>query len=133
MMNNDERRPATNSGNGTARVNVGNDPLVACDGDDEVDGVLLHLANPAVVTEGGDDDHRSGAAWLKQRRRRRRYGQRWGSGLEGERRGRLGDALYRLGLERSDSKREDLSRKNLGLVWRDKLENEFDSDKIQRN
>jgi hypothetical protein len=46
----------------------------------------------------------------------RRYGQRSSSGLGENGRGPLGDALYRLGLERSDSKREDFNRKIRGLV-----------------
>ncbi len=45
-------------------------------------------------------------------------------GLEANWREWLGDALYRHGWGRSDSKREDLSRKIRRLVWRDKLENE---------
>ena len=45
-------------------------------------------------------------------------------------RGGLGGALYRLGLKRSDSKREESKPENQKLGFRDKLENEFDSDKI---
>ncbi len=127
----DERWLAARSHGGTARLNVDEGPLVVCDGDDGVDRVLLHLANPAVEANSDNSDASGGGGsratpW-------RRFWQWRGSGLEGKRRGRLGDALYRLGLERSDSKREDLSRKILGLVWRDKLENEFDSDNIQSN
>jgi len=45
--------------------------------------------------------------------RRRLYGARESSGKGANERGRRGDALYRLGLKRSDSKREESKPENL--------------------
>jgi hypothetical protein len=48
--------------------------------------------------------------------RRRRYGARESSGEGANERGRRGDALYKLGLKRSNSKREESIRENQNSV-----------------
>ena len=50
------------SDSGSARVNIGDGAPTVVGGCEGRDGVLLHLANPKMVTEDGGDDHSSCAA-----------------------------------------------------------------------
>jgi hypothetical protein len=76
------------------------------------------------VAEDGRRRRRVGHA------RRRRYGARETTGEGANERGRRGGPIYSLGLKRSDSSRKKSIRENQKLGFGDKLENEFDSDKI---
>ncbi len=67
-MDDDERRPATRSDGGSARVDVDDGALTVFGGCEGADGVLLFLTNPVVVTEGGGDGYSGGAARLERRR-----------------------------------------------------------------
>nr|BAD20024.1 hypothetical protein [Oryza sativa Japonica Group] len=114
----DERRPATRFNGGSTWVNNGDGAPAVFGGCEGADGVPLLRAHPTAATDGSGDGYRGSATRPEDRRRRRRrlYGRRLGLGLGANGRGRQGDAIYRLGLKRSDSNREDLSRKNRGLV-----------------
>jgi hypothetical protein len=119
---NDERRPATRFNGGTVRLDGGDGAPVVFGGCEGADGVPLLRAHPTAATDGSGDGYRGRATRPEDRRQRRRlYGRRGSSGLGANGRGRLGDAIYRLVLKRSDSNREKSSREKLGLVWRDKL------------
>jgi hypothetical protein len=121
--NDDGWWPATNLSGGGGSIDGGDGSPATGDSGEGAAGTLLRHAHLTAATGGGGRRKRrreaaprrpaTAAAWTAWRRR---YGAREGSGDGANERGRLGDAIYRLGLERSDSKREDLSRKNRGSV-----------------
>nr|BAD32094.1 hypothetical protein [Oryza sativa Japonica Group] len=120
----DERRPAASLCGGGDSVDGGGGSPPTGDGG-EWGG---RASTPPCAPNGGDVRRRrrckrrreaavrrpaTAAVWVA---RRRHYEARESSGDGAKEIGRLGDAIYRLGLKRSDSNREDLSRKNRGLV-----------------
>ncbi len=84
---------------------------------------------PNFTVNTGEPDGGDGRRWQRPQRRRkaveaatatvtlgltwrRRYGRRLQLGLEANGRGRLGDAIYRLGLKRSNSERKESKSEN---------------------
>jgi hypothetical protein len=81
----DVRRPATSSDNGTAWLDVDGGAPAACDGGEGAAEVILLRANPTVATEGGGNGYNGGAAWLERHQRRQRLGLRAGDATGNDR------------------------------------------------
>jgi hypothetical protein len=111
----DRKRPATSFQKRRLRVDGDDGFPAGCNANEGIDGLRLLLANPVKATATGDDHHGDGARRLK-RLRRRRYERRLQLEHEANRRGRLEDATYRLGLRRSSSERKESKPEN-PMVW----------------